>query len=172
MNNKFFAIALGGMLALSANAALNAQDQTQAPAPAQDQTQTQAQTQAQTPVPAGQQQGQWGPGHRRRMDPDRQLAHLTKTLNLSADQQSQIKPILLDRQQKMQALWQDQTLSRQDRRSKAMAIQQDTRTRLEAALNDQQKQQFEEMQAKMQARRQQRMGGMNQAPPTAAPQPN
>jgi hypothetical protein len=158
MNNKLFAIALGGMLALSANAALYAQDQTQAPA--QDQTQ----------APAGQQQGPWGHGHRRHMDPDRQLAHLTKTLNLSADQQSQIKPILVDRQQKMQALWQDQSLSRQDRRSKAMAIQQDTRTKLEAALNDQQKQQYEELQAKMQARRQQRMGGMNQAPPT--PQPN
>jgi len=61
------------------------------------------------------------------MDPDRQLAHLTKTLNLSADQQTQIKPILLDRQQKMQVLWQDQSLSRQDRRSKAIAIQQDTK---------------------------------------------
>ena len=30
MSNKFFAIALGGMLALGANAALNAQDQTPA----------------------------------------------------------------------------------------------------------------------------------------------
>ncbi|HUB19253.1 MAG TPA: hypothetical protein VL990_11510 [Acidobacteriaceae bacterium] len=157
MRNKLFAIALGGMLALGANAALYAQDQAQSPA--QDQSQ----------APGAQQQGEGGPGHRRFMDPDQQLAHLTKTLNLSADQQSQIKPILLDRQQKMQALWQDQSLSRQDRRSKAMAIQQDTRTRLEATLNDQQKQQFEAMQAKMQARRQQRMGGDNQAPP--APQP-
>lgn len=166
MNNKFFAIALGGMLALGTTVALNAQDQTQAPA------QTQTQTQDQTQAPASQQQGQWGHGHRRPMDPDRQLAHLTKTLNLSTDQQSQIKPILIDRQQKMQALWQDQTLSRQDRRSKAMAIQQDARTKLEAALNDQQKQQYEELQAKMQARRQQRMGGMNQAPPSTPPQPN
>jgi hypothetical protein len=156
MRNKLFAIALGGMLALSANAALNAQDQTQAQNPPQDQT----------PAATGQQHG-----HRRPMDPDRQLAHLTKTLNLSADQQTQIKPILLDRQQKMQVLWQDQSLSRQDRRSKAIAIQQDTKTKLEAALNDQQKQQFDQMQAKMQARRQHRMGGDNQAPPSSAPQP-
>jgi hypothetical protein len=156
MRNKLFAIALGGMLALSANAALNAQDQTQAQNPPQDQT----------PAATGQQHG-----HRRPMDPDRQLAHLTKTLNLSADQQTQIKPILLDRQQKMQVLWQDQSLSRQDRRSKAIAIQQDTKTKLEAALNDQQKQQFDQMQAKMQARRQHRVGGDNQAPPSSAPQP-
>jgi hypothetical protein len=161
MRNNLFAIALGGMLALGANAALNAQDQSSAPTPAQDQTQTNS----------GQQQGQWGHGHRRAMDPNHQLEHLSKALNLSADQQNQIKPILLDRQQKMQALFQDQSLSRQDRRSKAMAIQQDSKTKLEAALNDQQKQQFEELQAKMQARRQHRMGGENQAPPSGAPQP-
>jgi len=150
MKNTIFAIALGGMLALSAQAALYAQDQ--------------------APATSGQQEGQQGQGHRRMMDPDRQLEHLTKTLNLSADQQAQIKPLLVDRQQKMQALWQDQTLSRQDRRSKAQAIQQDTRTKLEATLNDQQKQEFEAQQAKMQERRQQRMGGQGQAP-TGAPQP-
>ncbi|HEY1499702.1 MAG TPA: hypothetical protein VGF88_09005 [Acidobacteriaceae bacterium] len=150
MKSKLFALALGGMLALSANAALYAQDQ--------------------TPATDGPQQGQGGHGHRG-MNPDRQLEHMTKTLNLSADQQTQIKPILVDRQQKMQALWQDQTLSQQDRRSKAQAIQQDTRTRLEATLNDQQKQQFEQMQAKMQGRRQHRMGGDNQAPPSGAAQP-
>jgi protein CpxP len=158
MKNKFFAIALGGLLALGANAALNAQDQTASP----DQPQT----------AGAQQQGQWSHGQRPRMDPDRQLAHLTRVLNLSTDQQSQIKPILVDRQQKMQALWQDQSLSRQDRRSKALAIREDTRTRLEAALNDQQKQQFEQMQAKMQARHHRGMDGSDQAPaPSPAPQP-
>ena len=150
MRNKCFAIALGGMLALSANAALYAQDQ--------------------TPPTGGQQHGQWGHGRGRFMDPDRQLAHMTKTLNLSADQQAQIKPILVDRQQKIQALRQDQTLSQQDRHSKIMAIRQDTRTRLEATLNDQQKQQLDEMRAKMQARHQ-HMGGPNQAPPSGAAQP-
>jgi periplasmic protein CpxP/Spy len=155
MKNKLFAIALGGMLALTATAALNAQDQTQ----------------TQAPATGGQQQGQRGHGHRQMMDPNKQLEHMTKKLNLSADQQTQIKPILVDRQQKMQALWQDQSLSRQDRRTKAMTIQQDTRTKLEATLNYQQKQQFEEFQAKMQARRQHRTGGENQAPPSGAPQP-
>ena len=159
MRNKLFAIALGGMLALSANAALYAQDQTSAQAPAQ------------TQANGGPQQGQWGHGHRGMMNPDRQLEHLTKKLSLSADQQTQIKPILVDRQQKMQALWQDQSLSQQDRHAKADAIRQDTRTRLEAALNDQQKQQFEALQAQMQGRRHHRMGGDNQAPPSSAPQP-
>jgi len=154
MRNKLVAIALGGMLALGAQAALFAQDQTQA-----------------TPPQEQGQQGQWGHGHgRHRMDPEHQLQHLTKALDLTADQQAQIRPILTDRQQKMQALWQDQTLSRQDRRTKAQAIQQDTTTRLEATLNDQQKQKFEEMRAKMEARRQQRMSGGQQAP-SGTPQP-
>jgi hypothetical protein len=152
MKSKIFALALGGIIAVSANAALYAQDNSAQP------------TTPQTSQSSGQH-------HRgQRMDPDRQLEHLTKTLDLTADQQTQIKPILLDRQQKMQALWQDQSLSRQDRRAKAQAIQQNTQTQLEAALNDQQKQKFEEMRAKMQARRQQRMGGQNQAP-DATPQP-
>ncbi|MGA7524929.1 MAG: hypothetical protein WBW84_20940 [Acidobacteriaceae bacterium] len=158
MRNTLFALALGGMIAVSANAALYAQDNSAQSIP--------------TPQ-SGQSSGDQQPGqfHRgNRMNPDRQLAHLTKTLDLTADQQAQIKPILLARQQQMQALWQDQSLSRQDRRAKAQAIQQDTQTQLEAALNDQQKQKYEEMRAKMQARRQQRMGGQNQAP-DATPQP-
>jgi len=151
MKNQLFAIALGGVLAISANAALYAQEQ--------------------APETAGPRQGQWGHGRGHYMDPDRQLAHLTKTLNLSADQQAQIKPILLDRQQKMQSLFQDQSLAPQDRHSKAMAIRQDTTTRLEATLNDQQKAQFEEMRAKMQAHRHHGMGGENQSTPRSAPQP-
>jgi Spy/CpxP family protein refolding chaperone len=140
MRTKIFAIALGGLLALSANYVVFAQDT------------------------GGQQQGQGGQGHRGMMNPDKQLEHMTKTLNLSADQQTQLKPILTDRQQKMQALFQDQSLSREDRHSKAEAIQQDTRTRIEATLNDQQKQQFEAMHEHGPR------GGANQ-PQTASPQP-
>lgn len=154
MKNKLFALALGGMIAVSANTALYAQDNSAPPT---------------TPQTSGEQQA--GHGHRgHRMNPDRQLAHLSKTLDLTTDQQARIKPILVDRRQKMRALWQDQTLSRQDKRARAQAIQQDSRTQLEAALNDQQKQKFEEMRAKMQALRQQRMGSPNQAP-SATPQP-
>ena len=153
MRNKLFALALGGFIAVSANAALCAQDNSAQPT---------------TPQTTSQQPGQFHRGHR--MNPDRQLAHLTKALDLTADQQAQIKPILLDRQQQMQALFQDQTLSRQNKRARALAIRQDTQTKLEAALNDQQKQKFEEMRAKMEARRQQRTGGPNQAP-DATPQP-
>jgi periplasmic protein CpxP/Spy len=139
MRNTLFTLALGGMLALGATSALYAQDS------------------------GAQQQGQWGHGHHQ-MDPDAQLAHMTKALNLSSDQQGQIKPLLVDRQQKMQALFQDQSLSREDRHSKMMAIQQDTHAKIEAVLNDQQKQKFDAMHERGPH------GGEN-APQEAAPQP-
>jgi NACalpha-BTF3-like transcription factor len=95
-----------------------------------------------------------------RMDPDQQLQHLTRQLDLSADQQSQIKPILIERQQKMQALFQDPSVAREDRRAKMQSLRQDTRSRIEAVLNDQQKQKFEAMQARRRGR-----GGENGPPP-------
>lgn len=107
-------------------------------------------------------------GHHR-MSPERQLKHMTKQLDLTPDQQSQIKPILESRQQQMQALWQDQTLSREDRRQKMMAIQQDSNGKIEGVLNDTQKQKYEAMQARMHQHRMHRgMGqgaGQGSAPP-------
>jgi periplasmic protein CpxP/Spy len=103
------------------------------------------------------QQGQ-GYGHRG-MNPDAQLQRLTKHLNLTAEQQAQIKPILESRDQQMKQLWQDQSLAPQDRHSKMKAIGEDSKTKIEAVLNDSQKQQYEAMQAKMQERMQSRTQG-------------
>src|SRR5579875_1579086 len=153
MRNQIFTLALGSLLALGTSTAVFAQDN------------------APTATPDQQQQG--APGHMHRgMDPDRQLQHMTKQLDLTSDQQSQIRPLLLDRQQKMQALWQDQSLSRDDRRGRAQSIQQDTRSKIEAVLHDQQKQKFEAMQARMQEHRR-GMHGQNNAADNgqAAPQP-
>lgn len=137
MYRKFSTLALTGLLTLgmSAGAAI-----------AQDQS-----------APPQQQQNPNWQGHRR-MDSDAQLKRLTKQLNLSADQQSQIKPILDSRQQQMQQLWQDQSLSREDRRQKMTAIQSDSTSKIEAVLNDTQKQKYEAMQEQMQQRRGRRGG--------------
>ncbi len=78
-------------------------------------------------------------------NPDRMAKHLGKKLNLSNDQVAQIKPLLEDRTQQMQAVRADTTLSQQDRHNKARQIMQDSDTRIEAVLNDTQKQQFEQM---------------------------
>jgi periplasmic protein CpxP/Spy len=151
MRNHLMTIALSGLLAFGATAALHAQENSGQP----------------------QQQGQWGGGHGRGgMNPDEQLKHMTKELDLSSDQQSQIRPVLQDRQQKMEAIRQDQSLSREDRRSKMMAIRQDSEGKITALLTDQQKQKYQAMQEQMQERRGGQGQGGDSAPPSSSqPQP-
>jgi protein CpxP len=86
-------------------------------------------------------------------DPDRMAKHLGKKLNLSSDQVAQIKPVLENRAQQMQALRADTTLSAQDRHAKAQDIMQDSKSKIEAVLNDTQKQQFEQMMQERRAHR-------------------
>lgn len=154
MQSRLFTLALGGLLTLGTCAAL-AQD---TPPPPPDQNQS-------GPPPQG-------PGSRgMRMDPDRQLQHLTRMLDLTSDQQDKIKPLLQERQQKMQALFQDQSLAPEDRRTQARTIMEGTNNSIKAVLTDDQKQKFEAMQERM--RRNRPMGGPGGPPPpdSSAPQP-
>jgi periplasmic protein CpxP/Spy len=128
---SFKAIVLLGTL-LSAGTLIAQQDASQAPTPA-------------TP-PAAQQHAP---------NPNRQAKHLAKELGLTRDQVAQIKPILAGRFQQMQSLRADTSLTPQDRRVKAHAIQQDSTEKIEAVLNDTQKQQYEQMLAQRRARRSQ-----------------
>jgi periplasmic protein CpxP/Spy len=86
----------------------------------------------------------------RNFDPSEQAVHLSKRLGFSDDQMIQIglaeiTPILTDRQQEMQALRAETSLSKHDRHGKAQAIVQDSNSKIEAVLSDTQKQQFEQM---------------------------
>src|SRR5271165_7095529 len=143
MRNTLCTLALTGILSLAGSAAL-AQDNTTAPPP---------------------QQGQWGHGPHG-MNPEAQLQHLAKQLDLTADQQAQIKPILESRAQQANQLMQDQSLAPQDRHSKMMAIHEDSNAKIEAVLNDTQKQKFAAMQAKMREHAHEHMQGEQ----TPAPQ--
>jgi Spy/CpxP family protein refolding chaperone len=146
MKNQLGRIALSGILAtglaLGSAAAFAQQD---SPAP---------------PDAAAQQGG----GHRQPPTPDEQVARMTKRYNLSADQQAQIKPIVADQQQKMMALRGDSSLSREDKMAKMKSIHEDSNTKIQAVLNDTQKQQFAQDQQRMQERMMQRGGGAG-APP-------
>jgi len=103
-----------------------------------------------------------GPGHR--MSPDEELQRLDKALKLTDDQKGQIKPILEDRQQKMQSLRSDTSLSEQDRRSKMRSIVQDSNGKIRDLLNDDQKKTFDDMQ-------QHRRGHMEGHRPGGGPPP-
>jgi Spy/CpxP family protein refolding chaperone len=96
-----------------------------------------AQENAAQPAP-----GEHGRGH---MDAEGQLKHLTEALDLTADQQAQLKPILAARDQQRQQIFADQSLAEADRHTKMKAIQESTRGKIEAVLTDAQKQKFEAM---------------------------
>jgi len=150
MKNQLCRIVLSGLLAtglaLGTAAAFAQQDSPAAP-------------DASAPQP--------GPGRmgRQQMTPDEQVARMTKRYNLSADQQTQIKPILADQQTKMMALRQDSSLSRDDKMAKMKGIREDSNTKIQAILNDSQKQKYAEDQQKMQERMMQRGGGAPGGPP-------
>lgn len=139
MYTRKLALALGALLSTGMLMA-QAPDQTQS-APAQPQA---GQTQTQPAQPEG---------HRGMRHRNRQIRQMEKKLNLSKDQVAQIKPIIADRRQQMQALRADTSLSDQDRKAKAQSIAQDSKGKIEAVLNDQQKQQYEQMLAERRARR-------------------
>jgi Spy/CpxP family protein refolding chaperone len=106
------------------------------------------------------------------MDPDQRLAHMTKRYKLTADQQSQIKPILQDEQQQMQSMRSDTSTSREDKRAKMQSMHEADQQKIEAVLTDEQKQKFEADQQKMQQRRSEHMhGGAEGAPPSGGQPP-
>jgi Spy/CpxP family protein refolding chaperone len=80
------------------------------------------------------------------MSPDKQLEHMTKALDLTADQQAQIKPLLEAHQQQAMQLRQDTSISQDDKHTKMQALNTDTHTKIEAVLTDTQKAKFEKMQ--------------------------
>jgi hypothetical protein len=103
--------------------------------------------------------GQGEGGRRGPISPDDQLKRMTKDFNLTADQQSKIKPILADQQKKMEELRNDSSVDRQTMRGKMMQIRQDTNDQVRALLDDKQKEKFDKQEQERQDRMQNRRGG-------------
>jgi periplasmic protein CpxP/Spy len=93
------------------------------------------------------------------MDPDERLARMTTRYSLTAEQQDQVKPILVSQQHQVQGLRQDTMLSREDRMAKMQTIRTDSNAKIKAVLNDDQKKQFDQDQLRMQRRMQQQGQG-------------
>ena len=85
---------------------------------------------------------------------DERVQHMTKALNLSADQQTKVKSILESQRDQMMSLKQNTSMSQDDRRAKFQQIHQDTQQKIRDVLNDNQKAKFDQMAE----RRQEHMG--------------
>src|SRR5258708_38265311 len=113
----------------------------------------------QNPPPPGPPGGGRGP-----MSVDDQLKGLTDRLNLTADQQAKIKPILEDSHSQMQKIMQDDSMSQEDKRAKGRSIREATNGKIREVLTDDQKKQFDEMLERQRQRQQQQQQGGG-APP-------
>jgi len=114
-------------------------------------------------APAAQYQGGGGRGQgggpRGPMSPDDRLKQMTKDFSLTADQQTKIKPILVDEQKKMEDARSNSSGDRQAMRSQMMQIQKDTNTQVRDLLDDKQKDKFDKQEQAREQRGQNRRGG-------------
>ena len=118
----------------------------------------------------GQEQGgQWGRGQGQPPTAEQRLQRMTQQLNLTEAQQQQIKPILENESQQMQALRGDTSLSQDDRRAKMMQIRQTSASQIKPILNADQQKQFDEMMSRQGRGR--GPGGPGQMQPQGAPPP-
>jgi Spy/CpxP family protein refolding chaperone len=109
------------------------------------------------------QPGETKPHGRMMQTPEERTDHLTKALNLSDDQKGKVLSIYQDEQKQMSAVHGDSSLSREDRMSKMKQIRENTVSQIKDTLNPDQAKKFDEMQQKMEQRREQRKS--DTAPP-------
>jgi protein CpxP len=139
MRNTLSRFALSGMLMLGMNCAALAQDQ-----PMQGQNQ----------------------GSRGLRSIDGELEHLTKELELTPDEQKQVRPLLLEHHDEIQALFdKNPGVPRQALSAQIRAISDQTHHKIEGLLTDHQKQLAKAMQARM------HHGANGESAPSTPPQP-
>jgi periplasmic protein CpxP/Spy len=123
------------------------------------------------PAPPADQSGQSMGGHmggRQMPSVDDQIKHLTKKLNLTADQQTKLKPILEDQRTQMEKIHSDSSLSREDRMSKMQSLRESSDTQIKSLLTDDQQKNFDKMRAEQQNRMKQWHKGGAGAPPAGS----
>ena len=104
-----------------------------------------AQDTQEQPNASGQEMGHHMGGRRGMSSADDQLKHLSQKLSLSDDQQTKLKPILQDQHKQMQQLWNDTSMSRQDRFSKMRELRENGDAQIKSVLNEDQQKKFDEM---------------------------
>jgi protein CpxP len=102
---------------------------------------------------------------------EHQIEFLTKKLNLTSDQVTQVKAIDDDSFKQMKALREDTSTAGPDRRAKMMDIHKASQGKIRALLTADQQTKFDALQAEMQEHRGHRGGGPDGPPPPPPPAP-
>jgi protein CpxP len=116
---------------------------------------------------AGPQHGHGGPGGMR----GNQVDFLTKKLNLTPDQVTQVKAIDDDARKQFMALREDTSVAGADKRAKMMDIHKASQDKIRALLTDDQKTKYDALQAEMRERMENRRGGGGPPPPAPPSSP-
>ena len=139
----FFTIGLTGMLALGMTGIAMAQEN--------------------APQPHGPNQGR--PGIHAPRSIDQELDHLTKDLELTPNQRKQIRPVLVQHHDRIQALFDNNPkLSREDLGPRIHAISGESHHQIEALLTEHQKQLAKAMQERMRDGEESRRSAPSAAP--------
>lgn len=98
-----------------------------------------------------------------------QVEFLTKKLNLTPDQVTQVKAIDEDTMKQSKAVREDTSVAGPDKRAKMMDIHKASQDKIRALLTDDQKTKFDALQTQMRERRGNRGGGDGPPPPPPPP---
>jgi len=82
-----------------------------------------------------------------KMDADSMVQKMTKTLNLTQEQQTRIKPIITDMLNQMKTVMSDTNLSKQDKMARLRTIRENGSSRIRAILTPEQQKKWDEMKA-------------------------
>jgi hypothetical protein len=93
--------------------------------------------------------------------PDEAVDRLGSKLNLSEDQKAQIKPIIVDRREKLAALQSDGSMRRRKKAREMKSIVEASDKKINALLNDDQKKQYAEIEQQMREQMKARMQNRN-----------
>ena len=122
----------------------------------------QARAQDQPPPPPG----PGGPGHGAGMGMrGNNVEFLTKRLNLTPDQVTQVKAIDDDTQKQGKAIMDDTTIAQADKRTKMMDLHKTAQGKIRALLTPDQQKQYDALQEEMRQRMQNRGNGPGGPPP-------
>jgi Spy/CpxP family protein refolding chaperone len=112
------------------------------------------------PLVASAGEGKGGHGGKRHHDPEERLARMTEHLNLTAEQQAELRPILEEQAESFRAMRESKAggADREQLRSDFRAQREATTAQIDAILDDQQRAEFHQRREEHRAKRKQGRG--------------
>ena len=84
--------------------------------------------------------------HGKKMTVDEKISWMSKELNLTADQQTKLKPILESQQQQIETVWKDSSLTEEAKMAKKTEIKSSTSSQINALLTTEQQAKYATLQ--------------------------